>query len=386
MSLPSPRLLVVAGEVSGDIHAGNLLDEIRRLSPGAAAFGIGGERLLEAGLELLAHTDELAHMGLVEVIRELPRLRRILDRVVEEARRRRPDVAVLVDSPDFNLRLAARLSALGIPVVLYVSPQLWAWRKGRVATVRRVAREVLCILPFEVDFYRSHGVAARFVGHPLVDDLARQGLLEDGAETRPDRLALLPGSRRMEVAQLLPAMLAALARIPEALVTDAVLVEAPGVGPAVDAVLAAVVPDPRLRRVPGARRRQELAGSALAWTASGTATLECALLGVPMLVGYRLQPVSHLIARMLVRVPHVALVNLIAGERLAPELLQGAWSPDRIVAESRTLLEEGGDRQRRGLAVVRDRLGRPGASRRAAEAVMGTVRTAAEGRGRSPER
>jgi lipid-A-disaccharide synthase len=172
--------MVVAGEVSGDLHAGNMLGELRALDPGVSAFGIGGERLAENGLELVAHTDELAHMGLVEVIRELPRLRAVMRATVAEAARRRPAAAVLVDSPDFNLRLAARLVPLGIPVVLYVSPQLWAWRRGRVRTVRRLAREVLCILPFEVDFYHHHGVPARYVGHPLVDDMARDGLCDQG--------------------------------------------------------------------------------------------------------------------------------------------------------------------------------------------------------------
>ena len=170
--------MVVAGEVSGDIHAGNMLAELRRLKPDISAFGVGGERLAAAGLELVASTDELAHMGLVEVLRELPRIRQVMRRLVTEAERRRPAVAVLVDSPDFNLRLAARLRKFGIPVVLYVSPQLWAWRRGRVRAVRSLAREVLCILPFEVSFYEAYDVPARYVGHPLVDEIGRVGLLD----------------------------------------------------------------------------------------------------------------------------------------------------------------------------------------------------------------
>ena len=173
----SLSLMIVAGEVSGDLHAGNMLAEIQAIDPSVQAFGVGGERLAGAGLDCIASTDELSHMGLIEVLRELPRIRRIMRRLVDEAARRRPRLAVLVDSPDFNLRLAARLHRLGIPVVLYVSPQLWAWRRGRVRLVRRLAREVLCLLPFEVPFYAEHGVAARYVGHPLVDDVARDGLL-----------------------------------------------------------------------------------------------------------------------------------------------------------------------------------------------------------------
>lgn len=362
-------ILVVAGEVSGDIHAGNLLDSLQLLRPGIEAFGVGGDRLERAGLECLVRSEELSHMGLVEVVRELPRLRGILRSLVLSAELRRPQVAVLVDSPDFNLRLAARLRRLRIPVVLYVSPQLWAWRRGRVRTVRRVAREVLCILPFEAPFYERHGVPARYVGHPLLDDLSRDGLLDDPPAQVEGRLALLPGSRAMEVRQLLPAMLGALARLGPAEVTDAVLVEAPGMSAVVDEVLAAHGRDPRLRRVAGEGRRSAHASCALAWAASGTATLECALLGVPMVVGYRLRALSAWAARLLVRVPHVALANLIAGERAAPELLQNEWNPEQLVTTTRGLLGGGANAQRVALREVRRRLGEPGASRRAAMAV-----------------
>ncbi len=363
-------VMVVAGEVSGDIHAGNLLEALRELhGREIRAFGVGGDRLAEAGLERLATTAELAHMGLAEVVRELPRISGILRSLVTEAARRRPAVAVLVDSPDFNLRLARKLRRLGITVVLYVSPQLWAWRRRRVYTVRKLAAEVLCILPFEVDFYASHGVPASFVGHPLVDDLAREGILGQAVSPRPGRLALLPGSRAMEVRSLLPVMLAALERLPSSLVKEAVLVEAPGMGAAVEEVLRARGEPSRLRRVAGAGRRRELASAAAAWTASGTATLECALLDVPMAVGYRLHPLSYALARLLVRVPHVGLVNLIAEERAAPELLQGDLTPDRLASAAAELLGDAGAVQRVALRRVRERLGPPGASRRAAEAV-----------------
>ncbi len=361
--------MIVAGEVSGDIHAGNMLLELSKIRPGVEAFGVGGDRLIAAGLDAVAHTDELAHMGLVEVMRELPRIRRVMLRVVQEAARRRPAVAVLVDSPDFNLRLAARLRALGIPVVLYVSPQLWAWRRGRVRVVRRRAREVLCILPFEVDFYAEHGVRARYVGHPLIDEIARVGLLDQRVTAVAGRLALLPGSRAMEVSQLLPVMMKTLEKLPPDVVEDAVLVEAPGMEGEIDGVLSTCGADPRLRRVRGEERRGELASSSLAWTASGTATLECALLGVPMVVGYRLQPISYAIAKLLVRIPNVALVNLIAGRTLVPELLQKAWNPENLAAITTDLISGGAEAQRAGLADVRVRLGDPGASRHAAEAV-----------------
>jgi lipid-A-disaccharide synthase len=289
--------------------------------------------------------------------------------VVPAAATRRPRAAVLIDSPDFNLRLAHRLKRVGIPVILYISPQLWAWRRGRVRTIRRLAHEVLCILPFEVDFYRAHGVRARFVGHPLVDDFALQGLLEVSGDRSTRRLGLLPGSRSMEVAALLPTMVEGLRGLAESEVEEAVLLEAPGVTATVDGVLGNTGGDPRLRRVTGDARRSELASCGMAWTASGTATLECALLDVPMVVGYRLHALTALLARVLVRIPNVGLVNLIAQRRLAPELLQRGWRPERLVACSREMLSGGAESQRRGLAEVRRRLGEPGASRRAAEAV-----------------
>lgn len=367
--MTNPSILVVAGEVSGDIHAGNLLRALATIEPQIQAFGIGGNHARAAGLECLASTDDLAHMGLVEVIRELPNIRRIMRRLVDQATDRRPDLAVLIDSPDFNLRLASRLHRLAIPVILYVSPQLWAWRRGRVRTVRRLAREVLCILPFEVGFYRDHGVPARYVGHPLVDEIARIGLLGQSVKSSKKRLALLPGSRLMEVRQLLPVMLDALRRIPDEVIDDAVLVEAPGMSAVIDKLLLAAPRDPRLRRASGELRRAELAASGSAWTASGTATLECALLDVPMIVGYRLQPLSYALARLLVRVPHVALVNLIAESSVVPELLQGDWNPTRLANTAIELLAEEGRSQRAGLRTVRDRLGSPGASPSAARAI-----------------
>jgi len=362
--------MIVAGEVSGDLHAGNMLAELRILEPNIEAFGVGGQRLASNGLDCIASTEELAHMGLIEVLRELPRIRRIMRRLVDEAARRRPRLAVLVDSPDFNLRLASRLRRIGIPVVLYVSPQLWAWRRGRVRQVRRLAREVLCLLPFEVPFYSEHGVPARYVGHPLVDDVARDGLLNHQMSKVTGKVALLPGSRAMEVRQLLPTMIQTVSDLGRESLSEAVLIEAPGVGPLVDEVFATHGGETNIRRVSGPDRRRELASCSLAWTASGTATLECALLDVPMVVGYRLQPISYAVARLLVRVPHVALVNLIARERVAPEFIQNQWRADDLYEVSRRLLAGGAAEQLPALARVRERLGSSGASMRAAEAIL----------------
>ncbi len=361
------QVLMVAGEASGDLHAANLLRALRTRVPGLEAFGVGGERLRAEGISCVARAEELSVMGLVEVVRELPRLVALARRVRREALARRPDVAVLVDSPDFNLPLARHLDLAGIPVVVYVSPQLWAWRQWRVRQIRRHVRRVLCILPFEVPFYERHRVPAVYVGHPLMDELGP--MAGAAAAARPGRVALLPGSRWHEVEALLPTMLAACQTLARAGVgLDVKLLAAPGLAlPRLEkAVAAAGLP---LEMV-AEERAAALASSSAALVASGTATLECAILGVPMAVCYRLHPASYLAARLLVKVPHVSLANLVAGRGVVPELIQRSLTAPALAATLRDLLGEGGERQRNELADIRARLGGPGASDRAAAAVL----------------
>ena len=361
------NVLLVAGEASGDLHAANLLAALRRLAPGVTACGVAGERLRAAGLECLAHAEELSVMGLAEVARELPRLLALSRRVRREAVARRPDVAVLVDSPDFNLPLATALRRAGVPVVVYVSPQLWAWRAGRVRRIRRDVRRVLCLLPFEPAFYARHGVAAEYVGHPLVDELA--AVVADPPAVEPGCVALLPGSRWHEVESLLPAMLAAVDRLAAAASpVRARLIAAPGL--ALDRLTALLGERASRVELVAADRHRALAASAAAMVASGTATLECALLGVPMVVGYRLHALTYALARALVRVPFVSLVNLTAGAAVVRELVQHACTADALASEVRRLLGDDGVAVRAQLAEVRRRLGAPGASERAARAVL----------------
>jgi|YNPBryunderm2012_1023409.scaffolds.fasta_scaffold31516_2 lipid-A-disaccharide synthase len=366
MAAALKRLLVVAGETSGDLHAANLLLALRDQHPEVAAFGVAGERMRAAGVEPLAAVEELSVMGLAEVVRELPRLLRLARRVRREALARRPEAAVLVDSPDFNLPLAKHLRRSGVPVVMYISPQLWAWRAGRVRQLHRDVTLVLSILPFEVEFFARRGVAAQYVGHPLVDELA--SLAAAPPERESETLALLPGSRWQEVVALLPAM----ARAAEAVRAAhprlrAKVLVAPGLEAA------------RVRGLLGRGgewvelverdRHAHLAAASAALVASGTATLECALLDVPMVVAYRLHPLTYAVARRLVRLPYVSLVNLVAGRAVVPELLQEACTGPALAVEATRLLSGAGEEQRRELAQVRALLGPPGASARAAEAV-----------------
>ncbi len=367
------NVFLVAGEASGDLHAANLVRALRSEEPAIRVFGVGGERLREAGLECVARSEELSVMGLVEVVRDLPRLLRLSRRVRAAALAGRPDVAVLVDSPDFNLPLARHLRRSGVPVVVYVSPQFWAWRAGRVRRIRRDVRRVLCVLPFEVEFYAAHGVAAEYVGHPLVDELApvmaARPPVEKGA------LALLPGSRWHEVEALLPTMLQTAAELrPEVEDLRVRLIAAPGLER--ERLSTMVAGAPLAVEIVTENRHRALAASAAALVASGTATLECALLDVPMVVGYRLHPLSYALAKRMVRVPHVALVNLVAGKRIVAEAVQSEFNRLRLLAEVKRLFGAEGSAQRQELASVRKALGEPGASARAARAVLAAAREA----------
>lgn len=366
-------LLVVAGEASGDQRAARLLAALRTRVPDLAPFGLGSDASREAGLETVADSREIAVVGISEALSVLPRAAEIFERLLAETERRRPRAAVLVDAPDFNLRLAKELAWRGVPVVYYVSPQIWAWRRGRVRTIADCVDKMLVLFPFEVPFYRAHGVDVVHVGHPLVDEIPvlpqAWDELRAGATPATARLALLPGSRRSEVDALLPTLLGAATRIAAQRPTEVRLILAPSLPPA--------TVEPRLAgasievEIVERDRFAAIADSHLALCASGTATLETALLGTPMLIGYRLSGWTYALAQHLVRVPHVGLVNLVLGRRAVPELIQRDFTPERVAARALELLASRRDveRVRNDLAEVRPALGRPGASERAAAEV-----------------
>jgi lipid-A-disaccharide synthase len=369
-------LLVVAGEASGDLHAARLLAELRRLRPDVSPFGMAGDESARAGMELLAESREVAVVGITEVLRVLPRAREVFRLLVEETARRRPPVALLVDFPEFNLRLVKKLKALGVRVVYYVSPQVWAWRRGRVRMIARWVDRMLVLFPFEVGFYDAHGVTVEHVGHPLVDEVPELPQVWDAplAAGAPRRLALLPGSRRSEVEALLPVMLDAAGELGRQLPLQVTLVRAQTVEHELLAPHlarhAASSPVP-VAVVESEDRFPVVAGSHLALCASGTATLEVALLRTPLLVLYRLQRWSYWLGRIMVRLPWFSLVNLVLQEKVVPELLQDDANPQRIASEARRLLVDDRARaaMRQRLGEVRGRLGAAGASRRAAAAV-----------------
>jgi lipid-A-disaccharide synthase len=362
-------VLIVAGEVSGDLRAAGLMRELRELGD-FRFFGLGGDAMVGEGITAVAHSNEIAVVGLIEALRVIPRARRIFGRLLREARRIRPEVAILVDAPDFNLRLAAKLSTMGIPVVYYVSPQVWAWRQGRVRTIARVVDLMLVLFPFEADFYDQHEVSVVHVGHPLVDEIAPQPQAWDQARPDSYRVVLLPGSRISEVEALLPGMLDAIGLLAKRLPIQTELLVAPGL----DRRVIERLMRSSGREVPlvDQERERHIAAAHLALCASGTATLEVGLLGTPMIVLYRMGALTYRLARRLVKVPHVSLVNLVLGERAVPELIQHDAEPESIAAQAHALLADPNviATIRGKLSRLRAALGAGGASKRAAEAVV----------------
>jgi lipid-A-disaccharide synthase len=368
-------VVLVAGEPSGDLHGATLARALTALAPGLRLAGMGGPRMAAAGVGLTHAIDRMSVVGGTEVIGRLPALVRALAGLGRLLREHRPRALVCIDFPDFNLRLAARARRLGIPVVYFLAPQVWAWRRGRLRAMARDVSRVLAVLPFEVALYQEAGVPVEFVGHPILDALpplsratARQGLAEDEAPL----IGLLPGSRREEIRRLWPVLLGAAraiaTRVPGA--RFAVPLTAGPVPPEVaESVRSAALP---LTVLPGEAHRV-MAAADLLLVASGTATLEAACYGTPMVVVYRLSHLSYGLARLVVRgVSHISLPNIILGRGVVPELIQRRAAAPAVAHAALALLEDREARaaQRAALLEVRGRLGQPGAGVRAAQAVL----------------
>ncbi len=370
------RLLIVAGERSGDLLAAALVRELRAGQPALRIEAMGGAALAEAGAELVVDNRALAVVGLVEVLRHYPAIRRALRTLQRRLETARPDLLVLVDYVEFNLRLARRAKALGIPVLFYVSPQVWAWRPGRVKKIGARIDRMAVIFPFEVDFYRRHGIPVHYVGNPLPErvrpTLPRgEALARFGLQPERPVLGLLPGSRRGEIERLLPVFAAAAARLrADHPALQLVLPVASGIEPAF--VQRFLPPDLPVRLVADASPYDVMQLCTAILTASGTATLETALLQVPMVIAYRVAPLSYAILRRLIRVPHIGLVNIVAGRQVVPECIQQEASPERLAAALAPLLTDTPQRRAMvaALAEVRTRL----ADRRDAVALTDVVR------------
>jgi lipid-A-disaccharide synthase len=367
------KVYIIAGEASGDLHAANLVKALRYQTDTPSVRAWGGDALQAAGAELVRHYRDLAFMGFVEVLAHLRTILRNIRYCKEDIRAWRPDVLILVDYPGFNLRIAPYAKALGIPVVYYISPQVWAWKESRVRQIRRNVDRMLVILPFEKAFYAKHGYEVEFVGHPLLDVLDN---LEPDAELHarlpePERLvALIPGSRKQEIRKMLPVMLDAAARHPQ---YRYAIAGAPGIDPAFyQPLLPENCPVPVLT----GKTRMLMKHASAALVTSGTATLETALSGTPQVVCYRGGRLSYLIARQLVRVSYIGLVNLVMEREVAPELIQSDMTADRLAYYLPQLMEPGAFRNDmlESYEALRRKLGKEGASQRAAASVVSLLR------------
>jgi lipid-A-disaccharide synthase len=370
------RVLIIAGETSGDLHGANLVQAVKKIAPGVRFYGIGGDRLQDAGVELLFHNSQLAVVGIVEVLAKLHSIIRALDRVKQLLANENLDLAILIDFPDFNLHVATHLKRRGIPILYYISPQIWAWREWRIHKIKRLVDKMVVILPFEADFYDERGVEATFVGHPLLDVVRPPQdpsafLHRLGIDRKQRIVSLFPGSRDAEVRRLLPIMVEAAQLMAHRLSGLHFLVS--------------VAPDMNGQKIGELVRRFDLpaeiiegnpydamAVSELLLVASGTVTLEATILNIPMVIVYKVSPLTSWIGRLMAKAEHIGLVNLVAGRTVAPELIQGRASPQRLADEALSLLTNQRNRSamQSDLTAVKQKLGAPGASERAARLAL----------------
>ena len=377
------RIFLSAGEASGDMYGAWLIDAIREElrqrgdSSDPECFGVGGDAMRNVGCDLAVSAREIAVVGLAEVVRHLPRIYRLFNKVVREIERRRPDIAVLIDFPDFNLRLARQLHKRGVPIIYYVSPQLWAWRQSRVELIRRYVRKMLVIFPFEQKFYATHGINAEFVGHPLAGVAPNAASREEFAtQYRLDPakpwIALLPGSRQGEVSRIFPTLLEAA----QLLGADYVYI-VPVASTLSESWMKSFLPrKSAIEVVFTSDASATLAHARVAAVASGTSTLQATLIGTPFVMVYRVAELSWKFGRRLVRVDRFAMPNLVAEQDVVPELVQDEFTAEGVASELRRLIPEGRERSAmiEGFRDIRYRLSAGTsnlqASRRAAQAVL----------------
>lgn len=369
-----PRILIVAGEASGDLHGSAVVRSLKAIAPAVEVAGIGGDRMKAEGMELLHHIRDLSFMGFLEVVRNLGTIRRLEKKLALALQVRRPDVVVLIDYPGFNLRFARAAKSRGIPVLYYISPQVWAWHKGRVKTMRGLVDRMEVVFPFEVEIYRKAGIDVEFVGHPLVERISVRCTREDFFRRHglaPERrlLALLPGSRRQEIERIFPVMLSASAALQRGRDLQTAIGVAPNLG---REILAPQMPTGTKATLVENGTYELMAYADAAIVTSGTATLEAGWFGTPMAVVYRTSALTFLIGRLLVDVPYIGLVNIVAGRKIVPEFVQGAMTPQALEREVGRMLddEEYASSIRRDLSVIRKKLGGPGASERVARDIL----------------
>ncbi len=365
--------MIVAGEASGDMHGANLVREMLNLDPMLNFYGIGGNRLRKEGVDLLANASDMAVVGLTEVVSKLGSILKIMGMMKRSLDERRPDLVILIDYPDFNIPLAKAAKKRGIKVFYYISPQVWAWRKSRIGQIKKTVSKMAVILPFEVETYRQKGFEVNYVGHPLLDMVKlnyskQESRKKFGLSENEITIGILPGSRTSEVRILMPELLQA-AQILKREMPDLQFV-LPLADTLEETSVTEIISGFNVKvKVVSGHTYDVISCADLALVASGTATLETALLGIPMIIVYKISMLSYFIGRLFVHVKNIGLVNIIAGKTIVPELVQGDASGKRIAAESLSILKNGERRQKmiKELEAIRARLGEPGAARRAAQ-------------------
>lgn len=369
------EILIIAGEASGDTHGAGLVRALKNMRPDLHFFGIGGDQMVAEGVETIHHAREMSFLGFFEIIKHLPFVRRVLRRMITLLEKRNPCLVLLIDYPGFNLRLARAANKRGIPVLYYISPQVWAWDKKRVNKMAEWVGRIVVIFPFEEAIYQKVGMDVRFVGHPLKDvvkpRLSKGAFFEElGFDPNRPTVGLLPGSRLQEVRKLLPEMVRACDFLRQEIPDLQAVV---GIAPTLPDEAYGPVLDGKNRIFPVHDRTHDvMAHSDVAIVASGTATLETTILGTPLVVVYKMSRLSFLLGKALVKVDHIGLVNIVAGRKIVPELLQDEANGRRIADEVINLIADENRRDgiKRDLEEVSQKLGEKGATKRAAEAVL----------------
>lgn len=364
------KILLIAAEKSADQLAAALIQNLKNEYP-IDLFGIGGDSLKNQDMRLLVHMDQMAFMGVGEVLRQLPFIRKVKRQILESVETENPDLAILVDYPGFNLRMARHLHERGIPVIYYISPKIWAWGGGRIKKIQQYVNRMIVLFPFEEKFYKKYKVPVSYAGHPLVEQLQPHLKDEQARLDLENRcLGVLPGSRRQEVRLLLESMLDTTRELYQAGKIDmAEILKVPGLP--LELYQEHLQTEDTFIRIVEKPMYKALPGYIAAIVASGTATLETGYFGVPMLIVYRVNTLTYWLARILVKLTHVGLVNIVAEKEVAKELIQDAFTVEAAVQELSRLLEpETNVRKRQDLKIIREKLGPPGASKRAAQAVM----------------
>jgi len=374
-------VLIIAGEASADEHGSNLVRAMKNLDSGIDFWGIGGKKMAEAGVKTLVSSSEMAVVGLTEVLSRFHRITTAFIKLKNILKNHSPHLLILIDYPEFNLSLARIAKRYKVPVLYYISPQIWAWRKGRIKKITRRVDRMAVILPFEESFYRRYGLSVEYVGHPVLDNLPSeidksQITRELGLQGRHPILGLLPGSRNEEVKNLLPPMIRAAENL--SLRYDkikGILPLASTISPdLINSIIRQSSVDIKIFQ---GNIYDALALCDLAVVASGTATLETAIMGVPMIIVYKVSPITFHVAKVAVKVPYIGLVNLVAGKKVVPELIQNNVTPQRIADEALAILEDSRNKENliKGLRIVKERLGRGGASERTARIAIDMIRT-----------